>query len=68
MSLSSGFTITDGGYEENDNRQVSKLQVAPNPTSDQTYVCKVKPTDQVASDTDVKLDVYGTYFRGRYFF
>ena len=57
MNLSSVRTITSDAFDNG--AQASHLAVT-NPTADVTYICKVKPTGQVASDTDVKLDVYGT--------
>ena len=58
MSLSSVRTITADAI--NNGVQASHLEVA-NPTADETYICRVTPSGQTASDTNVKLDVYGTY-------
>ena len=55
--LSSDHSTTAVQYDNGN----QGLQLAvTNPTEDKTYTCRVTPTGQVASDTDVKLDVYGT--------
>ena len=57
MNLSSARTITSDAFDNG--AQASHLALT-NPTADRTYICKVTPTGQVASETNVKLDVYGT--------
>ena len=59
MNLSSVRTITSDAFDNG--AQASHLAIT-NPTADVTYICKVTPTGQVASETNVKLDVYGTNF------
>ena len=59
MDLSSGYTIADDAYDNNGN-QGSHLTLST-PAADQKYTCTVTPVDQDASNTEVDLDVYGTY-------
>ena len=62
MDLFSGYGVEAVAHNPTAKTQGSKLTVEDPTTLGETlYTCRVTPTGQVASNTDVDLDVYGTY-------
>ena len=60
MYPSSEYDVVQIPFNEADETQGSKLTVE-NPTTDDTFTCRTQETGQKATDTDVQVDIYGTY-------
>ena len=63
VDLSSGYGVTDFALKDTDATQGSTKLTVESPQADKTFTCRVKPEGQdaeTASDTTVKLNVYGT--------
>ena len=61
--LSSGYGVTAYALAQGSTTTGSTVLTVDSPAADKTYTCRVKPAsqaDDTASNTDVKLNVYGT--------